>query len=416
MTWTPISKAYVFLKLSAEPTPVGIIRLHNAQFEFNYAKSWLERENAFPLDPLHLPLQEQPFFSDRMFDSLMDATPDNWGKRVLATLHKQLPQNEIEWLLASRSGGVGATVFTASRDHQLTPLRIPDFDDLVSLAEASSEIDARDLVPDERILKLMWHGSSMGGARPKSTVTYEGQEWIAKFTKYSDIFDESRAEYASLAMAKDAGILVPETRLIELPEHTVILVKRFDRSPDQQRKHYISAHAMVGMSRIRPEDLYNRYSYSGIAESIRKVSNRATADLHQLFRRMVFNVAISNTDDHLRNHGFLYQPDEGFRLSPAFDILPHPTQSELHAIGIGREGRKSSLDNAISRADQFLLSNQDAREIVDQVRDITLNSRRYFAEAGMGQTDSNLLTRVCNKPSPTQQRKSSKLMSNDPSP
>ncbi len=396
MSWTPISKAYTFLQIGGDkPTPVGVVQANDEGYLFAYAKSWLTNESAFAIDPMRLPLISGTFQSQRMFDVLNDATPDNWGRRVMAAQHTHLPSNDIEWLIATRGTGVGALMFSASLDHLARQPQCPHFDYITELAEAVSEVEARQAIHDERLLKLLWHGSSMGGARPKTTVIMDGEEYLAKFTKSSDTFDEAKAEFASMEMARHCGIDVPDTQIYDLPSHTVILVKRFDRTDDPaMRRHYISANTVLGIHKIRPDDMKQAYSYAGIAENIRKISNEPKSELEQLYRRMVLNVALSNTDDHLRNHGLLYSSDKGYSLSPAFDILPHPSQASVHAIGIGVNGRESSFANALSRHESFLLTETEARKVIAEVFDVTRHARSYFKAAGMADDDIYIMQRA----------------------
>ena len=397
MSWTPISSCYVFALLGGQTLPAGVVRLNDGVFEFGYARSWLERPDAFPLDPIHLPLSAKVFVSRHMFGVLMDATPDNWGQRVLAAIHQQLPQSPIEWLLAARGTGAGCLTGSLSRHKSLPELEIPTVDDLQRLSEAVTEVDARTAVHDSGLVKLLWHGSSMGGARPKCTVTHQGRQWIAKFTRPLDVFNEARAEHACLQMARSLGIRVPETQLVELGHHTALLVERFDRAPRQGRKHYISAHSLLDMPKIREEDTRGDFSYSGIARIIRKISSHPKDDLKELYLRMMLNIVIGNTDDHLRNHGFLYYPGSGYRLSPAFDVLPHPSQLMQHAIGIGLDGRLSTIPNALSKASFFGITHAEALSIKEEVFEVALRCRDYFRQADMKDLDVSLLAQCCER-------------------
>ncbi|WP_148715755.1 type II toxin-antitoxin system HipA family toxin [Chitinolyticbacter meiyuanensis] len=359
-------RAYVFVAQAEGPKLAGVVQQRDGYFQFDYADTWLDEPDAFPLDPLHLPLSRAPIRSPYLFGAFMDAAPERWGKRVYAAMHRHAPRNEIEWLLAVRGSGVGALRFSGASDRVLERHPVASFDDLADIAEVITEIDAGSPFSKPAAMQLLRGGLGMGGARPKTIMMHRGREWLAKFGSCGDAHDEVRAEHASLAIARQIGIQVPETELVEIQGQPVLLVERFDRDADGTPQHYLSAHTLLGMHRVREEDVYGRYSYVGIADIIKQVSTSPEADCRELFRRMVLNVAIGNTDDHLRNHGFTYHFAGGFGLSPVFDVVPQP-QNQLHAIGVGPQGRASSLQNAISAARYFLVSIEEVQEIAHQI-------------------------------------------------
>lgn len=396
MSWIPTSKAYVFTSLESEPVPIGVIQLRQDVFEFGYAKSWLARGHAaFAVDPIHLPLGDTIFRSSKLFEAFEDSLPDNWGRRVLTATHRQHPANELEWLLACSGSGAGCLLYSGSPQRVKSPTPSPDFSQLTELMYAVNEIDARHTLNDERLVRALWQGSSMGGARPKVTVLLDGEEWIAKLSRLDDTFDQARAEYAFMQLAKMAGIHTAETRLIEVAGKAVLLVRRFDREA-QARKHYLSAHTLLGMRRIRPNDDAKDYSYAGIAKVIRKISATPECDTRELFRRMAFNVAIANTDDHDRNHGFLMEPTGAYRLSPAFDVLPHATTSpRLHGLGIGTNGRLGTLGNVLSRATEFGLSLAEAHLVIDEIQTVLAEKMGdVFLDSGLAEADRDHLRRM----------------------
>lgn len=396
-SWTPIGSAFVFSShAGGAPQPVGQVVMRAKGFAFRYANSWLERPEAFAVDPINLPLSDQQFESARLWGAFEDSTPDNWGKKVLLTTHTQHPQNEIEWLLASRGAGVGCLLYSGSRN-QLPPLREPPpFESLERLMLATDQIDQGQSQPSEELVKLLEYGSSMGGARPKVTISYEGVEWIAKLGRRDDIFDQARAEFASLQMASAAKIATPEHHLLEVADRPVLLIKRFDRN-DGGREHYLSAHALINAHRMTVGDLHGPMSYIKIADVLKKISDNASNDMFDLYKRMVFNVLIGNTDDHLRNHGCLMNSPTTYTLSPAFDLLPHPDELGLQALIIGNQGRVSSLDNVLSASERFGVNQEEARAIVASTHEITKHSASYFEAACMNAQDVTLLAKVCSR-------------------
>ncbi|MCF6783378.1 type II toxin-antitoxin system HipA family toxin [Stutzerimonas stutzeri] len=398
MSWTPISKAYVFATVDGEQRPMGVLAKDAAGFHFGYAKSWLAYQNAFSADPLNLPLSQDLKSSRSLWGCFVDATPDNWGRKVILATHKQAPANEIEWLLVSRGTGSGCLSFSASRNTVLPAVEVPHFSDLAQLLELASDIE-QGQYPDNldwALAKLLTYGSSMGGARPKITALLDGQQWIAKLSRHDDVFNQPRAEFASLMMAHDAGIPVPDTQLLEINGQTVLLVRRFDRDSEKQA-HYLSANALIAPTRMRDGDVDGPVSYLRLATVIQKVSKNASADLGDLFRRIVFNIAIGNTDDHLKNHGFIHQGNDQYRLSPAFDLLPHPDQTAELALVAGALGRAASFPNALSMCERFGLTKPDAASVIREVVAVTSRAANYFRDAGMSPLDVIVLTAACNR-------------------
>ncbi len=394
-TWTPIGSAFVFsAHEGGSPLPVGQIAIHGNGFAFKYANSWLERPTAFAVDPINLPLGDQQFSSPKIWGVFEDGTPDSWGRRVLLATHTQHPQNDIEWLIASRGAGAGCLLYSASRTQLPALHQPPGFEDLEKLLRLTAQIQNGDIDATPEMTKLLSYGSSMGGARPKVTIIYQGAEWIAKLDRSDDLFNQPRAEFASLNMASDAGIPTPGHELVEIAGRSVLLVPRFDRI-DNVRAHYLSAFAAIHPVRVRVGDTEGPLSYLKIADVLKKVSDDAGADCSDLFRRMVFNVLIGNTDDHLKNHGFIMNSPTTYALSPAFDLLPHPGQLGLQALTVGKYDRTASVENLLSECARFGLRIEHAREIMSEVYAVTQHAEDYFDGAGMSRADIAVVAGAC---------------------
>lgn len=402
MSWKPISKAYVFVINKGKEQPIGVVDMNNGVYRFAYGKKWLVNPNAFSIDPINLPLSDKTYLSSKLWGCLEDATPDNWGKKVLLSLHSHQPQNPIEWLLASRGAGVGDLGFSATLTKLAKMNPTPRFDDLVSLMEVAHEIDEGDDNVDPALAKMLWYGSSMGGARPKVTVSHDGYEWIAKLGRDEDVFDQVRAEHACLNIARTCGLDVSHSELIEVGGKPVLLVKRFDRAGDA-RLHYLSAYAAIHPERAKPNDPESIISYAKLAEIVRRISSQPKKDLRELFSRMSLNCLIGNSDDHLKNHGFLRIVRDEYRLSPAFDILPHPEQMSEQALMVGKYGRRSTVENVLSGCENFGLSHAEAKAIVDSQIKVLSKSHDFFREAGMNERDIRLLHKACNRLTPQKQ-------------
>ncbi|MEH6688774.1 MAG: HipA domain-containing protein [Halopseudomonas sabulinigri] len=397
--WTPISKAYVFTQLKGEYVAAGVLAESHSGFRFAYAQSWKTNPEAYSLDPLNLPLGDQEFSSRKCWGCLLDAGADNWGQRVLMATHRQVPANQIEWLISARGTGVGSVVISASRNQLPTMLAPPDFA-LVSEMMVQAEqliqegrVDEIAALP-EHIQKALVYGSSMGGARPKFTVADDGSEWICKLSRSDDTFNQPIAEMASLNMATDCGLTVPRHKLHMVGGRSVLMIERFDRDKEGFKRHYLSSFALLNPNKAIDGDPEGVMSYIRIADVIGKVSAAPAADRKELFTRMVLNVAVGNTDDHLRNHGFLHVGGERYRLSPVFDVLPHPKQITQMALSIGRDGREASLENALSMHERFGLSRDEAIDAIDNVTRVTQNANQYFVDAGASKLEAGVLHKI----------------------
>ena len=278
-----------------------------------------------------------PQFPQRsgIFGLFSDIAPDRWGRKLIRRREKR-ELRESDYLLGvcdlTRAGAIRI------KEEPSGPFVASDLGDaappwttLRRLENAARHIDADDHGADEErwIRDLFRPGSSLGGARPKANVTApDGSLWIAKFPSMKDEWDVGAREYETTMLARKVGLTVPETKAQKLSKNgTTFFSKRFDRE-GKRRIHYASAMTMLGA-----EDGEEGHSYLEIAEWLAANSADATADLHELWRRMAFSQLVRNTDDHLRNHGFLLTP-KGWRLSPMFDVNPNPDGSE-HALDMG---------------------------------------------------------------------------------
>jgi serine/threonine-protein kinase HipA len=291
--------------------------------EFEYTREWVSESGAFALDPVSLPLDAaRRFRAEMLYPPLAvfeDALPDDWGRRLLAAAitgeggKPTLP----EMLLRMRGGGTGALLFTASEAAPHPDQSVPSTA-LRKLLAAAAQFEAGTLPPGDEFRRLLEGSSRAGGARPKALVHERGGEWLAKFP--SRARDESSdvvgLEATCLILAQRAGLEVPESRLQAIGARRVLLVKRFDVSAQGGRYHMVSLRTLC---KERP-GIYV-HSYSDLAQVLRKHSASPADDLAALYRHMVFNAAIGNVDDHLKNFWMLARPG-GFRLAPAFDLVP----------------------------------------------------------------------------------------------
>ena len=357
-------------------------RGNRGSVRFAYNKTWLMHAHTFPLDP-ELDIMPGEFFpANSNFGVFMDSCPDRWGQVLMqrrdvveAREEGRTPRTLGPWeflLGVQDCTRMGALRFSHSdaqdflANEALAAPPIAKIDELQAIAFELTKKKQDDLGKIKEWLKvLVAPGSSLGGARPKANVVDdEGSLWIAKFPSSDDSLDVAQWEKLVHDMAKACGITVPESRLIQIGTgyHT-FMVKRFDRAGNTRR---FFASAMTMLKHSDTEDA----SYIELAEFIATYGQQEhiAADLKELFTRIVFNVAVANRDDHLRNHGFMRSP-AGWRLAPAFDMNPSFKKNE-HALSLNFFDRLPDLEVVISTAEYYRLDTGHAREIVAMVCEI----------------------------------------------
>jgi serine/threonine-protein kinase HipA len=360
---------------------------------FAYLPEYLARSDGYALDPLlarHTGQQQTPEGRD-LFGAFSDAAPDGWGRRLIRRSEVQLARergvaerdiSEIDYLLGVRDDlRQGALRFCEpGADAYLAENRtgIPHLVNLRRLLNAAEQLE-RDEASDDDLRILLDGGSSLGGARPKAhVIDADGKLGIAKFpAPGGDEWDVIRWEAVALALAREAGIEVPRFDLIAIDSKPVLITRRFDRDP-KGRIGYVSA-----MTMLEATDGQQR-SYLEMVETIEDHSPNATADLRQLWRRIVFSRLISNTDDHLRNHGFLRLSTSGWSLSPAFDLNPNPQPGRKRFSTVIDEQRADEeIELAIELADLFRLTPKEAGAVITDVAEVTSGWRSVAATVGL---------------------------------
>jgi serine/threonine-protein kinase HipA len=297
---------------------------------FRYTPGFLSHSRAFAIDPVSLPLSGMEFPVDRpsgVFSVFEDSLPDDWGRRLLVREAK-IPmgrQTLPNLLLALGARGLGALSYfeTAQKPsfkyNYIREIRLEKLLIAVEKYEKGSEIE------DQELRLLFQAGSSPGGARPKAIVKADDALWIAKFPSVKDMVNVVRIEAATLSLAQKAGVNVPEFRLAECAGRDVLMVRRFDISDQGGFFHMISMGTL-----LQVEGWYNA-SYKDIFKLLRLKSSRPEIDIPAMYRQMVFNALIGNTDDHLKNFSMLHG-DSGYFLSPAYDLLPDIAQRREHVL------------------------------------------------------------------------------------
>lgn len=386
----------VHLSLDGGTRRIGHARSNRARgketVHFEYADEWLKDSDCFALEPV-LPLTRggfQPPAGQAIHGSLGDSAPDTWGRRLMQRAERRQAEREgravrtlmeSDYLLgvadetrlgALRFRRAGEAGFMAS-----PRAGVPALVKLGALLESTERI-LRDEETDEDLQLIFAPGSSLGGARPKaSVIDQHGRLSIAKFPKETDEYSIETWEEIALRLADGAGITTARHELLRVAGKAILLSRRFDRE-ETLRIPFLSAMAMMG---AKDGD---GGSYPEVVDALSSQGAQAKRDAHELYRRVVFSVLISNVDDHLRNHGFLRRDKSGWVLSPAYDLNPVPVDLKARVLttNIDLDEGTCSIDLLESAAGYFALSLADARSILGQVAGATRRWREVARDVG----------------------------------
>ena len=398
------TESLVYVDLDGQPAPVGRLwarmRKNRDSASFEYDEEWLARADRFALEPA-LELGPGPFHTPAdkaMFGAIGDSAPDRWGRVLMRRAERRQAQQagktprtlrEIDYLLMvndeARQGALRFAQepggpFLAADD--VRP--IPPLIELPRLLSAAENV-VGESESDEDLRLLLAPGSSLGGARPKASVRdKDGHLAIAKFPHKDDEIDAVSWEAVALSLAKKAGIPVPSWRIETVTKKPILLLRRFDRAKGT-RIPFLSAMSMLGAN-----DNETR-SYLEFVDALRRYGAAPKGDMRMLWRRVLFSVLISNTDDHLRNHGFLYHGPDGWRLSPAYDLNPSPHGRGL-SLAISDSDNSLSLDLALEVRKFFRVAEDDARDIINRVVTAVRNWRHYANSLGIPREEQDRMS------------------------
>ncbi len=361
---------------------------------FEYDKNWLKSPDRFALDPALL-LVPGPFHTvpnKSLFGAIGDSAPDRWGRVLMRRYerHRSVREGkplrtlfESDFLLSvDDEARQGALRFSEKPGGPFlaepTEQRIPPLVELPRLLKATERV-LNDTENDDDIRLLLAPGSSLGGARPKASVRdKDGTLAIAKFLHPADEVNVVLWEALALELAKQAGITVSEWKVAEIVDKRVLIIRRFDRKLSE-RIPFISS-----MSMLEAYD-HEMRSYLEIADALRRHGAAPESDLKQLWRRILFSVLISNTDDHLRNHGFLYAGNSGWKLSPAYDVNPVPIDVHPRVLStcIDLDNPDASVELAFSTAEYYGISTMEAKAIALEIASVTKKWHKEAARLGI---------------------------------
>jgi len=363
---------WIWLPNQTKPVVAGKLTTQGTKVLFHYGQSYLKREDAIAIYPKELPLKaglwENPN-KGPLHGCLRDASPDAWGRRVI--LNKLLGKkgqdvdtadlSEMTYLMESGSDRIGALDFQASSTTYIP--RPPNNTSLATLHRCATLIE-KGAPLDETLAKALYHGTSIGGARPKAIFEGNGKKYIAKFSSSTDLYNIIKAEFMAMRLAAHCDLNVAKVKLVKAAKD-VLLIERFDRTQSNQgwtRKLMLSALTLLGL-----DEMDARYaSYQDLAEVIRLQFSDPEKTLKVLFARLVFNILCSNNDDHARNHAAFWNGST-LTLTPAYDICPQLRIGERasQAMAITDNNRSSRLVTALAGARHFLLDSKKAKEIID---------------------------------------------------
>jgi serine/threonine-protein kinase HipA len=387
---------HVFIDLSGETVFLGRLfaRVKNGResTSFTYDDSWLKRRGAFALAP-NLMLTRGTFHSPSgLFNAFADTAPDSWGRKLMRRHERGVAEKErraprtlfdIDFLAGvedeTRLGALRYKDPQGEGFLSRSTAPIPPFLELGPLLAATDRI-GQGRETDKDVMLVLAPGTSLGGARPKATVRDKtGNLLIAKFPKRDDDWPVTVWEAVALTLARKAGITVADWRLQKISRRPVLIASRFDRQHGSRRVPFMSA-----ITALNAADHDDQRSYLELADALRRDGAAPSQDLLQLWRRIVFNILISNTDDHLRNHGFL-RAAKGWRLAPAYDLNPCPTdvKPRVHALAIDETDATGSLETALKTAKHFGIAAADAAEIAREVARSTQTWRQIAKDHGL---------------------------------
>ena len=395
---------------TVSPLPVGRLYAEAIRgkevFSFEFDSSWLKQSVCRHLDP-DLQLFGGPqYVSDKKpnFGVFTDSCPDRWG-RVLIERRRRLtvsgeglavsgrkPLMESDFLLGVHDETrMGALRFKAAEDGPFLDdepdYAAPPLASLRELQEASWHLETDDDADVRRWLQiLLAPGSSLGGARPKANIRKpDGSLWIAKFPSRNDRTDVGAWEAVAMTLAERCGVTVAPFEIVRYGQYATFMTRRFDRNAEGGRVHFTSAMSMLGYADGQTDGC----SYLEIAEWISRYSAQVTVDLVQMWRRIVFNISISNCDDHLRNHGFLLT-EKGWRLSPAYDLNPSYYGGGL-SLNITEADNALDMDLAREVAPFFGVPEKDAEAIIGEVRDAVSGWQRVASKLGISREEQEMM-------------------------
>lgn len=372
--------AWIWLPGTAEPVPCGVLERAGTSFHFAYGRRYLARPDAIGLYGIALGPGRQIPDAD-IHPVLLDSAPDSWGRRLIHYRLRREPTDPdiLTYLTEAGSDRIGALDFQASAEQYVARDTEATLEEMMDAADRAA---AGEPIPPQ-LEAALFHGTTVGGARPKAALREGDRDLIAKFQMRTDLHPEVNAEAFALDLARRAGLVVPDSEVRDVAGKDVLIVERFDRLPGSQRRLVVSARTILGGARA---------SYVALADILRRAGSEN--DSRDLFARAAFNVIVGNIDDHSRNHACFWD-GHNLELTPAYDICPqHPRPARsVQAMDISRDGRRdSSLAACVDAAGDYGLSTKDARHIIDgQIETVRNHWPEAAEQARLNSEEAELL-------------------------
>ena len=379
-----------WLKNQKEPVVAGIIRIdENNEMSFRYGNSYLQHPDKEPIYTEELPLIGDQMFAGKLglknFSSIRDAAPDAWGRRVIHSKLELDPDqflDEMTYMMNSSSDRIGSMDFQSSSSNY--EARGEEQASLAELQNAAEIIASGQKLPIE-LDKALLHGTALGGARPKAMIVDNDAKFIAKFSTSTDTYDIVISECIAMKLATLCGINTAEVKLVRTAGKNALLIKRFDREKADDNNWYRSS-MISGLTVLQLDESIAHYSsYPELVERMQRLCQSFSKDARELYKRVVFNIMVGNTDDHARNHAF-FVDGERLSLTPAYDICPqNRTGGEAgHGMIIHNGSNKSTIKNCLLAAPTFHVSSEDAIEIIEnQIKTINDEFENLCDETGL---------------------------------
>lgn len=399
-----------------EPVFMGVLKAEFTRgkeiFSFSYSENWLKSRYSQILDPELLLYTGSQYAKDEKqnFGVFLDSSPDRWGRVLMKRREAALARSEkrpertlreSDYLLGVFDGHrMGAIRFKEDTDgpflNDNKTLASPPWSSIRELEQISLKLEDDNANADPEYLNwlniLVNPGSSLGGARPKASIIDDDKNlWIAKFPSKSDIKDIGGWEMVTNELARNAGLNVAVSKIQKFSsKYYTFLTKRFDRTDTGERIHYASAMTMLGYA--DGNNFQDGVSYLEIVDFLTRNGANIESDLRELWQRIVFNIFVSNTDDHLRNHGFILT-EKGWILSPAFDINPNEDGVGL-SLNISLDDNSLDLDLALDIADYFRLTKEDTQKIIEDIKNSVTNWRSVANKHQLPRSEQEIMAKV----------------------
>lgn len=401
--YQPADRLYLWSLLEpTRPVAVGELNLvrSNQGVSLKYFPQWLE--HGFELSE-DLPLIDQEFLPNERntaAGAVDDARPDRWGERVIRFIDRPARLSLLEYLYFAGDDRFGALGVSTSADRYL-PRRLgplPTLQQADQIHDLIRKVQDNEPIPPD-LKRLVSPGATMGGARPKALLSLGGEQWVIKFAD-GDPADTPLIEHAAMTLAGKAQIRSAPTMAVRLTVGHAVAIRRFDRTGTERR------HCVSGAVALRAAG--EQFGYPELAQLLRRrgvaEGNRYARDMRELFRRMVFNILIDNTDDHEKNHALILAEREQYELSPAFDVLPCGQALGFQQMRVGEQAADSTLANALSMSALFALKSDEAANEARMVAEVVSGWKEHFAACGVASADIELYAEQIDRPFLREQR------------